>query len=95
MKPKLFIFANCVEMINEFKTYRWAPNTTGSGEKDEPEKENDHALDELRYLIMSRPALKQKTIERKYNFEIEKPKKEESYSHITSGRIGQDFLEFN
>ena len=96
MKPKLFIFATCVEMINEFKTYRWAPNTTGSGEKDEPEKENDHALDELRYIVMTRPALKQREAEKIYNFEIEKPNKNKGdYEHITGSSITTSFLDYN
>lgn len=46
-KPRLFIFKTCPNLINEIKTYRWQE------EKDEPVKKNDHALDELRYYIMS------------------------------------------
>jgi hypothetical protein len=34
--------------LKEIKSYRW-------GEGDVPVKKNDHALDELRYYIMSRP----------------------------------------
>jgi hypothetical protein len=48
-KPKLFIFRNCPMMIKEIKSYRWKP------EADEPIKKNDHAMDELRYYVMSRP----------------------------------------
>ncbi len=48
--PKLFVFDTCVNMIREFKTYRWASNL-----REEPRKENDHAMDELRYYIMSKP----------------------------------------
>jgi hypothetical protein len=33
-----------VNTINEFESYIWKPG------KDEPVKENDHALDALRYL---------------------------------------------
>ena len=47
-RPKLFIFSSCVEMIRELKGYWW-------GEGDNPRKVNDHACDELRYMIMSRP----------------------------------------
>lgn len=50
-KPKLFIFRNCVNMIREIKSYRWKPGD------DRPIKKNDHAMDELRYYIMSRPDL--------------------------------------
>lgn len=46
--PDLYIFANCTEMIREFKSYFW-------GENDSPIKRDDHAMDELRYFLMSRP----------------------------------------
>ena len=48
-KPKLFIFTTCPMLIKEMKSYRWKQDA------DEPIKVNDHALDELRYYIMSRP----------------------------------------
>jgi len=44
----LYIFKNCVNLIREIKSYWW-------GEGDTPKKKDDHALDELRYYIMSRP----------------------------------------
>ncbi len=47
-KAKLFIFKNCVNLIREIKAYTW-------GDGDVPVKKDDHALDELRYYIMSRP----------------------------------------
>lgn len=46
---KLFIFENCTNLIKEIKTYRW-------GKEDLPIKKDDHALDALRYYIMSKPA---------------------------------------
>ncbi|MGN0818992.1 MAG: terminase large subunit domain-containing protein [Christensenellaceae bacterium] len=45
---KIFIFKNCVNLIRELKSYWW-------GKEDVPIKRDDHALDELRYFIMSRP----------------------------------------
>lgn len=53
-KPKLFVFRNCVNMIREIKSYRWKPETE-QGQSDKPIKKNDHAMDDLRYYIMSRP----------------------------------------
>ena len=47
-KPKLYIFRTCVNLIRELKSYRW-----GQGET--PKKIDDHALDELRYYLMSKP----------------------------------------
>lgn len=47
--PRILIFRNCVNMIREIKGYWW-------GEGDRPRKVNDHALDELRYFVMTRPS---------------------------------------
>lgn len=46
--PKLYIFSNCVNLIREFKSYYW-------GNEDLPVKRDDHALDELRYYLQTRP----------------------------------------
>ncbi|MFR1565375.1 MAG: terminase large subunit domain-containing protein [Christensenellales bacterium] len=47
-RPRLYIFSSCVNLIREIKSYWW-------GDGDAPRKKDDHALDELRYFIMSRP----------------------------------------
>lgn len=44
----LYIFSSCVNMIREIKGYFF-------GNEDAPIKKDDHAMDELRYYIMSRP----------------------------------------
>lgn len=44
----LYIFKNCVNMIDEFKGYYW-------GNGDMPVKKDDHCMDELRYFLMTRP----------------------------------------
>ena len=46
--PRLYIFDGCVNLIREIKGYFW-----GAG--DVPKKKDDHALDELRYYLMTRP----------------------------------------
>ena len=47
-ESRLFIFKTCSNLIREIKGYFWGSN-------DVPVKKDDHALDELRYYIMSRP----------------------------------------
>ena len=54
-KPKLFIFKTCPHMIKEIKSYRWKPATPSNDNPDAPIKRHDHAMDELRYYIMSKP----------------------------------------
>ncbi|MBO5910335.1 MAG: hypothetical protein J6Q15_02375, partial [Clostridia bacterium] len=47
-QTKLYIFKTCTNLIRELKAYHW-------GNNDAPVKTDDHALDELRYYIMTRP----------------------------------------
>lgn len=44
-RPRLTVDPSCTNTINEFESYVWKDG------KDEPVKENDHALDALRYLL--------------------------------------------
>lgn len=76
-KPKLYIFENCVNMIREFKSYRW-----GEGEK--PKKTDDHCLDELRYYLSSKPERKPVVPEKS---PITKDK-ERLYKKIRGNRFG-------
>jgi PBSX family phage terminase large subunit len=54
--PKLFIFSNCVNLISEFPQYQWKKlrSATPRNAPERPRDFNDHALDALRYMIMSR-----------------------------------------
>lgn len=44
---ELFISPDCADIIREFSTYRW----DNSIKKDAPKKENDHAMDDMRYFV--------------------------------------------
>lgn len=46
--PNLYVFKNCVNLIREMKGYLW-------GREDVPIKRDDHALDAMRYYLMTRP----------------------------------------
>ena len=48
-KPRLTVDPDCKNMVREFSSYMWSENRDGS-KQDKPCKENDHALDELRYV---------------------------------------------
>jgi len=58
-KPKLYIFRSCTNLIDELCKYRYKElNHSQQGrvnEREEPYKHDDHAVDALRYLIMSQP----------------------------------------
>lgn len=55
---RLHIHSSCVNLINELETYSYKEKRPNSNEPEEPIKENDHALDALRYVIhMQSPSL--------------------------------------
>ena len=66
-EPKLYIFDTCENLIREIKGYKW-------GTADTPIKKDDHALDELRYFLMSLPSRKKDAEEIKLT-EIQKDKR--------------------
>ncbi len=49
-RPSLFIHPRCVNLIAELESYCWQDG------KERPEKQNDHAMDALRYALMRRPS---------------------------------------
>jgi PBSX family phage terminase large subunit len=49
-KPRLTVEPDCINVINEFESYAWKKPTSTGVIKDEPQKENDHAMDALRYF---------------------------------------------
>lgn len=82
-ESKIFIFKTCENLIREIKGYSW-----GSG--DVPTKKDDHALDELRYYIMSRPENKNIL---KIKSEIQKDK-EKLFKKIKNNRKNQKIINF-
>jgi len=48
--PRLTVEPGCTNLIAEFESYAWKGSKIGL--KDEPAKENDHAMDALRYALM-------------------------------------------
>ena len=54
-KPRLFITANCVNLIEEFLNYHYPEKFQDEGGTEKPVKADDHALDALRYILAGRP----------------------------------------
>ena len=46
-QDKLMINQSCRDIIREFSLYRWNEKSAG----DFPVKENDHAMDDMRYFV--------------------------------------------
>ena len=51
-RNKLFIHKDCKNLISELETYSYPDKKDMHNEDENPIKENDHALDALRYVIM-------------------------------------------
>jgi phage terminase large subunit-like protein len=57
-RDALFIAADCVYLIEELRQYRWKqPPRSGEDGPQKPVKKDDHLMDALRYVVMSRPYL--------------------------------------
>jgi len=50
--PRLMISKRCTNLLREVSIYSWAEPKEGRNEKEEPMKDNDHAMDALRYMVM-------------------------------------------
>ena len=49
--PRLYFFRTLRNLLSEIYDYRWLPAQDGGNAKEEPLKENDHAMDALRYMV--------------------------------------------
>lgn len=54
---RLFIHKDCVNLISELETYAYPDKKPDKNEEENPIKENDHALDALRYALSMRSAV--------------------------------------
>jgi len=52
-RNKIHIHKSCLNLISELETYAYPEKRDGHNEEENPIKEKDHALDALRYAIMS------------------------------------------
>ena len=48
---RLFIHSSCINLISEFETYSYPDRKPDHNEEENPIKENDHALDAIRYAL--------------------------------------------
>jgi PBSX family phage terminase large subunit len=66
--PKIYIFDTCPELVDELEGYKWKKITpTNENDPDEePRKKDDHLVDPLRYIVMSRPDIKQASVQNKF-----------------------------
>lgn len=52
-RPGLYVFSHCENTIKEFGLYRWEEKNIDKNQREVPHKENDHAMDALRYFVNS------------------------------------------
>jgi len=58
---RLHIHPDCLNLIVEFETYRYPDKKPDSNEKEKPIKENDHCMDEIRYVLHNQTPTEQET----------------------------------
>lgn len=50
-QERVHIHSSCINLINEFETYRYPDKKPDMNEKETPVKEHDHGLDSIRYCL--------------------------------------------
>jgi phage terminase large subunit len=94
--PHLYIFANCVNLIEHLPQYKWKPKspTIEEDPKEEPLKKDDHDVDSLGYILMTRPqpavkprgeSLTDPRTERYWEMAAKKRRKQEQRGHSRLG----------
>jgi phage terminase large subunit len=65
--PRLYIFRNCVNLIEHVPQYKWKPlpPTAKEDAKEEPLKKDDHDVDAMGYILMTRPRPAERPIDTK------------------------------
>ena len=66
LNNKLFIHSSCVNLIEELETYSYPEKRDLQNEHENPIKENDHAVDALRYPLMMQVASQEKIKAKQY-----------------------------
>ena len=74
--PQLYVFNTCRNVIKEFESYRWEEKRSGHGANEIPHKEDDHAMDSLRYLMNSMQVAV-----------VGRPKREREVEYVPRNRI--------
>ena len=90
---RLFVQTNCPHLDYELRRYRWRkPPLTDEDAREAPVKKDDHLLDALRYVIMSRPYLPESPNE-KQETELEKMMREDEERSIEPEKWEKDMTQ--
>lgn len=69
--PRIYIFRNCVHLIEHVPQYRWKPlpPTAKADAPEEPLKKDDHDVDALGYILMTRPRPAEKPLSEQHDYD--------------------------
>lgn len=88
---RLFFTDNCTVIDRELKRYRWRkPPITGEDARELPMAKDDHLMDALRYVVMSRPYLPKESDEQ-YESELETMMREDIEATSGEGKVSSEF----
>lgn len=66
LQGKLKVHNSCINLIEEFETYAYPDKRPDQNEPEVPIKQHDHALDAIRYALMSSVVTSHHTVARRY-----------------------------
>lgn len=76
--PRIFYFDTCPQAADDTEGYKWKKisPTNENDPEEKPRKKDDHVLDPIRYIVMSRPDIKQASAIRSFTTEKEDRQKD-------------------
>jgi len=82
--PRIFYFDNCTTIADETENYKWKKiNQNNENDPDEkPRKKDDHCLDAVRYIIMSRPDISHNAVVKSQASIEEEREKKDPYGQM-------------
>jgi len=71
--PRIFYFDTCPQAADDTEGYKWKKisPTSENDPEEKPRKKDDHVLDPIRYIVMSRPDIKQASAHKTHTTERE------------------------
>jgi len=76
--PRIFYLDTCPIAADETESYKWKKlmPTSENDPEEKPRKKDDHVIDPIRYIVMSRPDISQGSVRKNYTTEREDRKRD-------------------
>jgi phage terminase large subunit len=91
--PRLFYFNTCPQAAEDTENYKWKKisPTSENDPEEKPRKKDDHVLDPIRYIVMSRPDISQASAHKTSSSDKEDEKKDPHSQTINQQDLAEHY----